>query len=188
MTDNEDNELLKFKVVLLGDGGVGKTSLVRRYVMDQFDDKYLVTMGAKTSHKKVSLKAGPKRELECDLQIWDVMGQKQFQNLHKTYVKGAQGGIIISDLTQPESLRSTEEWTKMLFGVTGPVPLVYGINKFDLLDRSPFKQHDIDGIVNSNKGLIFPVSAKTGLNVEALFVRISELICERVLKEDISSA
>jgi len=171
----------KFKVALLGEGGVGKTSLVRRYVLNEFDDKYLVTIGAKTSSKVVRLETEQGQEIECHLQVWDVMGQRHFKNLQKNFVKGAQGGIIVSDLTRPDTMKDTENWSEMLFGVTGPIPLVYAVNKCDLLKGSPFKKETLDDILASNKGLIFATSAKTGENVEAMFFRIAQLLCENAL-------
>ena len=74
----EEVQVFKFKVALLGDSSVGKTSLVKRFVYDEFDDKYIVTLGAKTVAKTVILKTENGETVECDLQVWDVLGQKRF--------------------------------------------------------------------------------------------------------------
>jgi len=182
----DDVKVFKFKVALIGDSRVGKTSLIKKFVFDEFDDKYKVSLGAKAVAKTVMLRTEKDEVLECDLQIWDILGQKRFKRLQKTYFNGTQGAFIISDITQPESFRSTEDWTEMLFAVTDPIPLVYVINKYDLLDeQKEFKKEDIENIVNENPQLFFLTSAKDGMNVEAFFHRMAQLLAEAVLKEPI---
>ncbi len=182
----EEVKVFKFKVALLGDSRVGKTSLVKKFVYDDFDDNYIVTLGAKTVAKTVMLKTEKGETLECDLQVWDVLGQKRFKRLQKTFFSGTQGAFIVSDITQPESFKSSEDWTEMLFAVTGPVPLVYALNKFDLIDeQKEFKKEDLENIVEQNPGMFFLSSAKTGLNVEAFFHRMAQILAEAVLKEPI---
>jgi small GTP-binding protein len=114
------------KICLLGDGGVGKTSLVRRYVLDKFSDEYIKTFGTKVSKKVLDL-----GEVELTLMIWDVLGQKT-SALHEAYYKGAYGALLVCDLTREETVRSLERWRDDLYQVIGEKPLVLVANKSDL--------------------------------------------------------
>src|SRR5207247_2647507 len=84
------SESMKAKLVLLGDGGVGKTSLIRRFVVDQYSDEYITTIGTKVSKRSLSL-GHPAAEVEMAMQIWDVLGQKGYSGVQETAMKGAQG-------------------------------------------------------------------------------------------------
>src|SRR5207253_7259189 len=92
---------MKSKIVILGDGGVGKTSLIRRFVVDQYSDAYITTIGTKVS--KRSLNVGhPAAEVEMSMQIWDVLGQKGYSGVQETAMKGAQGVLMVYDATSDE--------------------------------------------------------------------------------------
>src|SRR5437879_11779614 len=102
-------EPMKSKVVLLGDGGVGKTSLVRRFVVDQYSDDYITTVGTKVSKRSLNL-GSPLAEVEMVLQIWDVLGQKGYSGVQETAIKGAQGVLRVYDATNDESRRALEDY------------------------------------------------------------------------------
>ncbi|TLZ67325.1 MAG: hypothetical protein E6K16_00905 [Methanobacteriota archaeon] len=87
------DEAMKVKILLLGDGGVGKTSLIRRFVVDQFSDDYITTIGTKVTKKDVVV-GRPPNEVEVIMQIWDVLGQKGYGGVQETAVKGAQGVLF----------------------------------------------------------------------------------------------
>jgi GTPase SAR1 family protein len=76
-----ENKEVKVKVCLVGSGGVGKTSLIRRYVNDMFDDKYIATIGTKVTKKEIPIKDQNDSEIKMDMMIWDIMGQKGFKQL-----------------------------------------------------------------------------------------------------------
>ena len=84
---------VRIKICLVGDGGVGKTSLIGRYVYDIFSDKYLPTIGTKVTRKELLLRYPSKRlQVKMDAMIWDIMGQKLFKSLlHESYFIGARG-------------------------------------------------------------------------------------------------
>src|SRR5712691_2797339 len=96
-------EPMKSKVVLLGDGGVGKTSLVRRLVVDQYSDAYITTVGTKVSKRSLNL-GSPLAEVEMVMQIWDVLGQKGYSGVQETAIKGAQGAS--SSCTTPRTTKA----------------------------------------------------------------------------------
>src|SRR6184192_1851458 len=135
-------EPMKSKVVLLGDGGVGKTSLVRRFVVDQYSDDYITTVGTKVSKRSVSI-GSPLAEVEMVMQIWDVLGQKGYSGVQETAIKGAQGVLLVYDATNDESRRALEDyWIPAVWRLAGRIPTVFAGNKSDLVgDRveSSFK-------------------------------------------------
>src|SRR5688572_29240428 len=126
-------EPMKSKVVLLGDGGVGKTSLIRRFVVDQYSDDYITTVGTKVSKRSLSV-GHPAAEVEVVVQIWDVLGQKGYSGVQETAMKGAQGVLLVYDVTDDGSRRNLEEyWLPAVWRLAGRVPMVLAGNKVDLV-------------------------------------------------------
>jgi small GTP-binding protein len=159
------------KLCLLGDGAVGKTSLVRRYVNDAFDDKYIVSFGTEVSKKSISV-----GDAQLDLMIWDILGQKTNESLHAAYYKGATGALAVCDYTRPETMRSLSSWVNGFRGVVGDMPVVILANKSDLDKRFPLDE--VVSLASSLKCDVLETSAKTGLNVEVAFGSISRKILE----------
>ncbi len=171
------------KAVLVGDKSVGKTSLVRRYVLDQFDDRYLLTLGAKVTKKEVDVEL-PERSMKValELNVWDIMGQVGFRELAKeAYFHGARGILAVVDLTRKSSLDGIGEWIRAVQDVAGPVPLVLLANKHDLADQAMVTPAQVTEAAKKLGCASFLASAKTGENVEASFRRLAELIVRRYL-------
>ncbi len=161
------------KLCLLGDGAVGKTSLVRRYVFDVFDDKYLMSFGTKVTKK--SMKIG---EVDLDLMIWDILGQKSQEALHAAYYRGAAGALAVCDFTRPETLKNLKTWIGSFRSVVGEMPIVVLANKSDLEKKYSFSEAEAFG---SSIGCpVIETSAKTGLNVEKAFLEIGTKLLESV--------
>src|SRR6058998_3662393 len=100
-----DRQKMKVKVCLVGEGAVGKTCLIRRFIQDQFDDRYISTLGAKVSKKEIKVD-GPNGGMDVDMTIWDIMGEKGFRELLKeAYFHGAQASS--PSAMSPEKRRST---------------------------------------------------------------------------------
>ncbi len=116
-----------FKVVLIGDGAVGKTSLVRRFVDQRFDDNYITTIGVNVKKKVIP-------RLDLALSIWDIFGQKSLApKLHSKYYKGAKGALVVFDITRKSTFMDLDDWIKDLFKVTGQIPVYILANKIDLI-------------------------------------------------------
>lgn len=115
------------KIVLLGDGAVGKTSLVRRFVEQKFDDKYITTIGVNVKKKMIE-------DLGLKLMIWDIYGQKLNTKLHASNYAGADGAMLVYDLTRKNTFKNLDFWLEDLFNVTGEIPFVVMGNKFDILE------------------------------------------------------
>ncbi len=158
------------KICLLGDGAVGKTSLIRRYVFDIFDDEYIMTIGTKVSKK--TMEVGGK---ELTLMIWDILGQKEHTNLHSAYYKGAAGAIVVCDFTNRESMEHLHRWVDDFRAVAGDVPVVIAVNKQDIAKKA-YLFEEAKGIADGYGAPAIPTSAKTGKNVELLFGMIGERV------------
>jgi len=172
----------KLKICLLGDGAVGKTSLIRKFVYDEFDDKYLMTFGAKTTKKLMSLSSpADGTPVQLTLMISDIMGQKDVSNVHDAYMFGTKGAIIVCDITRKETLESIKNWMDKVNKISGEVPMVFVANKYDLRDQAQF---DIDELKEITEAIDCPAyvsSAKTGENVELAFITMGEaLLAERI--------
>lgn len=161
------------KLCLLGDGAVGKTSLVRRYVYDVFDDKYLISFGTKVSKK--SFKVG---EAEMDLMIWDILGQRFNESLHAAYYRGAAGALAVCDYTRPETVRSLKSWLGSFRSVVGDMPIIILCNKSDLEKKIPFDE--VEAFGKEVGCSVLETSAKTGQNVELAFQEIGKKLLEAV--------
>ncbi len=175
---------IKLKLCLLGPGAVGKTSLIKRYVFDEFDDKYISTLGTKVTKKEMTIQLptnGGTRDV--NLMIWDIMGQQSFrQLLQQSYFFGAHGIIGVCDVTNKDSLESLHEWIKSAFGVTNQVPAVILGNKCDLGEQRIVNLEEIaDFASNYENATALLSSAKTGENVEEAFKVLAQKILEIVL-------
>ncbi len=164
---------MKVKVCLVGDFQVGKTSLVRKFVLDQFDDRYLETIGTKVSKKIINVD-NPSQDgiLRVKLMVWDIMGRKEFGDLlREAYFYGARGIVAVCDLTRPETVDSLREWIDCVTRVTGEVPIHILANKADL-------EHKVDERTIADFAVPYGspyhlTSAKTGVNVEVCFADIA---------------
>jgi len=160
---------------MLGDPGVGKTSLIRRFVHDEFSDNYLSTIGTKVSEKDVRLMKGTAETL-VHLVIWDIAGQQSFTSVTPTMFKGAQGALLICDVTRKPTLDDLHNWIYNLNKNAGKVPFVVLVNKWDMVDRKAFELVDVERVAEGHESVCLSTSAKTGHNVEGAFKRLSELM------------
>ncbi len=172
---------MKTKVCLIGEAAVGKTSLVRRYVLDEFEDKYITTLGAKVSKKELAFDLPDKDvRVQMDMTIWDIMGEKGFRELLKeAYFHGAQGILAVCDITRKETLMELNDWIAAVDRVTGNIPVQFLANKADLRDQAKITPGDVKALADTHKSPFLFTSAKTGDNVEAGFLRLAEMIAAR---------
>ncbi len=165
--------VLKAKVVLLGDGSVGKTSLIRRFVRDHFSDDYLMTVGTKVTKKEIAVPDGG-RDLRTVLTVWDILGQKGYAGVQESAVRGAQSVLLVFDLTRDETWRSLEDyWVPLVWRLVGKVPLVFAGNKVDLARDTAYAKDVLSYLAQKYEGEAFLSSAKTGENVEAMFQQMA---------------
>lgn len=171
-------EALKAKVVLLGDGGVGKTSLIRRFVVDQYSDDYITTVGTKVSKRSLSL-GHPAAEVEMTMQIWDVLGQKGYSGVQETAMKGAQGVLMVYDVTDDNSRRSLEDyWLPAVWRLAGRIPMVLAGNKVDLVFDRIWADEYVYFLAQKYECPGVLTSARTGDHVEPAFKSLAEQILQ----------
>jgi len=174
---------IKTKVCLVGEAAVGKTSLVRRYVHDEFDDRYITTLGAKVSKREETFPGTEGRPTyRMDMTLWDVMGDKGFRELlQEAYFHGARGILAVADLTRYSTLKELDDWVKSVFAVVGEIPVVYAINKSDLKDEVAilYGDREIEQAARAFNAPYLFTSARTGERVEEVFHRLGGLILSR---------
>jgi small GTP-binding protein len=175
-----ESRRMKTKICLVGEAAVGKTSLVRRYVLDQFEDKYITTLGAKVSKKEFAFDVPDKDiHVQMDMTIWDVMGEKGFRELLKeAFFNGAKGILAVCDITRYSTLKELDDWVQSVFNVVGEIPVVYAVNKVDLKDEVMILYGDRE-IQESTRAFGAPhfyTSARTGEQVENAFHALSAAI------------
>jgi small GTP-binding protein len=178
---------IKKKVVLLGDSAVGKTSLIRRYVLDQFEESYASTVGSKVRMKELVVKK-EEEDVDLTLMIWDLIGREGYHALHARTFVGVHGAILVADLLRKDTLSSLERyWIPFLFNIVGNVPLVFVCNKSDLKGKFEFELEDMSAMASRyNTGLhkfipgwldsSYATSAKSGSNVEKAFESLGHLV------------
>ncbi len=168
---------LTLKISLAGDPGVGKTCLVRRFVSDTFDEKYVSTLGTKVSSRRFTVSdsspSGAPRVVGAA--IWDIMGSHEFRNLLKeAFFSNAGGVLLVCDVTRPESFYNLPQWYEIVASVAGPIPAVILANKSDLAESNRISPGEIEGMSREFRWPWFGTSAKSGANVEAAFQRLAE--------------
>src|SRR5436305_8795969 len=102
---------IKTKVCLVGEAAVGKTSLIRRFVQDDFDDRYITTLGAKVSKREIVFDMPDRKQIQMDITIWDIMGEKGFRDLLKeAFLHEAKAVEPVADLTRHRTLNDLDDW------------------------------------------------------------------------------
>ncbi|MFX0115193.1 MAG: Rab family GTPase [Candidatus Hodarchaeota archaeon] len=172
----------EFKITILGDGLVGKTSLCNRFLGKAFPGDYIMTMGTDISLKEVKF-----NEKRVKLQIWDIAGQKFFKAVRKAYFSGAVGALFVFDITRSETLKNGVGWVQEFWAQNGKgkCPVVILGNKIDLRESTPEAVSPEEGqalayeLSDPTKQIGFEIpyletSAKTGENVDRAFFLLTE--------------
>lgn len=155
----------KFKLILVGDGGVGKTTFVKRHKTGEFEKKYIATMGVEVSGLRFHTNLG-----EVVFNCWDTAGQEKFGGLRDGYYIGGQAAIVMFDVTARVTYKSVPSWHKDLVRVCENIPIVLVGNKVDCKDRK-VKPKDIT--FHRKKNLqYYDISAKSNYNFEKPFLYI----------------
>ncbi len=171
---SEGRQLVK-KICMIGDPAVGKTSLIRKFVFNMFDDVYLHTIGTKITKKVVNYE---EENTKMTMVIWDIMGQR-YQRVLDSYFVGAKGAIAVCDVTRSETLDHLPDWLLSMNKISGKIPIVILANKVDLEDKKLFGDQEVKFLANKYSGTHFMTSAKTGQGVEEAFHALGKMMMQK---------
>ncbi len=163
------------KICLLGDFAVGKTSLVRKFVYDLFDDKYISTIGVKVSRKTIAALTD-NGVAELTMMLWDLAGSEDFSHIRANYLRGSAGAILVCDLTRPETLTNLRTYVQDLREQIEDPKLILAANKVDLRDEHRISEAEIAALAEElGTSLVF-TSAKTGQGVDEIFRTLGSML------------
>ncbi|MFX0057072.1 MAG: Rab family GTPase [Candidatus Hodarchaeota archaeon] len=175
MKDSDEKRDFIFKITVIGDGGVGKTSLIKKYTQGSFQKQYIKTLGAQFSKYDEKFEGD-----NCKLFFWDIAGQQEFSFMRPTFYKGSKAAIIVFSHAPKEeeiSFNHINDWHEDIKKYCGDIPIVLFGNKIDLVKVSELDKSKVEKIVNKRSFLgYYRTSAKTGSGVfEAFQAIIKEL-------------
>jgi small GTP-binding protein len=162
------------KIVVSGDGGVGKTSFLNRLIYNHFDEENELTRGVGFFSKIIQVNG-----TEYNFILWDFGGQKRFSEIVDNFTEGSLAGLILFDLSRPSTLDSVLNWLNKLKEL-GDIPILLLGNKLDLMDRENIKLIDdyVNQIAEQNENIFeyIKISSKTGYNInQAFFILIDKI-------------
>ncbi len=161
-----------FKIVLIGDPAVGKTSLIQKYTLGKFEKKYIKTIGAQFSQFSENIEGQ-----KVHLFIWDIAGQDDFALMRATFYRGARGCIMVYSLVDDESFKNLKTWYEDIKKHCGDLPVAIFGNKVDLVNEKKLDDSKVDSL-RSDIAFIghYYTSAKTGINVLDAFQSLVKVL------------
>ncbi|XP_076013548.1 ras-related protein Rab-32 [Genypterus blacodes] len=177
-----------FKVLVIGDVGVGKSSIILRYVKKRFDERYKATIGVDFAMKTMEWDTST----VVRLQLWDIGGQERIKKMSRVYYKEAMGAIVVFNITETSTLEAASEWkqeldSRVCLNSGRPVPAVLLANKCDMTGRSKVLVSSLDEFCNVNR---FPgwfdTSAKDNINIDeaVAFLVKQMMLCDTGLSNE----
>lgn len=159
--------MFRYKIVLVGNFGVGKTSLIKRFVDNSFSEKYLSTIGVSISKINIG---------DSTIMIWDIEGHTEFKPIFKQYLLGSKGFIIVADLLREETIDEIQNHIKLCHNVIQDAPICVALNKSDM--PHSFNEENLKTIQSLSPTIVdvIKTSAKNGDAVENIFTKLNEKI------------
>lgn len=174
-----ENQEMQLKLLIIGESGVGKTSILQRFIDNTFQKGFTSTIGIDFRSKKIKVE-----EQEAELQIWDTAGQERFFSITKSYYRGSDGIFLTFDISSEESFKSTEKWISAIQSkIEEKVPIFLLGNKKDLVEEDEMDTlPTIQKIKHLSKELAVPyyiTSAQSGENIEEIFREMAKNILKQ---------
>ena len=178
MTESDERKDFVFKITVIGDGGVGKTSLIKKYTKGSFKKEYIKTLGAQFSKYDEKIE-----DSAVKLFFWDIAGQAEFSFMRPTFYKGSKAAIIVFSHAPKEiddTFKHILEWHEDIKKYCGNIPIVLFGNKIDLVNNETLDESKVEEIVDKRDFLgYYKTSAKTGNGVYKAFQAIIKDLYEK---------
>lgn len=187
MQENQEDDATKiFKIIVVGDMGTGKTSMIRRFVEGNFSEFYKITIGVDFASKIIDVDG-----VKVDVQLWDIAGQERFGSMTGVYYRESVGAIVVFDITRPSTFEMTKIWkddieAKVQTSAGYSVPTLLVGNKIDLKpDSWGNKTEEMEKHAKDNNYLkYFETSAKEGTNLEEAISTLAKYIIDNNIEPE----
>uniref|UniRef100_A0A0N5C401 Ras-related protein Rab-35 n=1 Tax=Strongyloides papillosus TaxID=174720 RepID=A0A0N5C401_STREA len=166
-----------FKLLIIGDSGVGKSSLLLRFADNTFSQNYITTIGVDFKIRTITCNGQ-----KIKLQIWDTAGQERFRTITSTYYRGTHGVVVVYDVTSAESFLNVKRWLHEIDSNCDSVEKILVGNKADDPERRVVLKSDAEKFANSMNIQFFETSAKDNINVDEMFSCITKLVLDAKLR------
>ena len=178
--DENDNNEINLKILILGDSSVGKTSLLLQYADGYFPTIYVATIGIEYKVKKININGA-----DINLQIWDTAGEERFRSITQNYMKGADGILYVYDITQKSSFDNLKTWIRQSEEITEGFKKIIVGNKSDLENERRIQKETVQKFCDERNIKGIEVSAKMGTKVSEAFETLAKLIIGDKSKDEI---
>ncbi|CAD5217571.1 unnamed protein product [Bursaphelenchus okinawaensis] len=159
-----------FKLLIIGDSGVGKSSLLMRFADNVFSNSYITTIGVDFKIRTITV-----MDKKVKLQIWDTAGQERFRTITSTYYRGTHGVIVVYDVTNGESFGNVKRWLNEIEKNCSNVPRILVGNKVDEPTQRIVNEEDSRAFAETMKIPFYETSARSGVNVDKIFTDLTEI-------------
>lgn len=174
----EEDMEVAIKVVVVGNGAVGKSSMIQRYCKGIFTKDYKKTIGVDFLERQIIVNGEDFR-----LMLWDTAGQEEFDAITKAYYRGAQACVLVFSTTDRESFEAISSWREKVEMEVGDIPSVLVQNKIDLLDDTVIKNEEAEGLAKKLKLRFYRTSVKEDLNVNEVFKYLADKYLQRLKQQ-----
>ncbi|KAH3765842.1 Rab GTPase [Pelomyxa schiedti] len=176
LTDEDQQHDYFFKILLIGDSGVGKSCLLLRFVEESFSEEHIATIGVDFKIKTILCEGKL-----IKLQIWDTAGQERFRTITSSYYRGAQGIILVFDCSDAETFNNVKQWLVEIDRYAcEDVDKLLVANKVDLASKRVVTREAAEELANSMELPYLEASAKDNINVQDIFIMMAKAIKERL--------
>jgi small GTP-binding protein len=167
------------KLLMIGDSNVGKTSILNKYVTNKFTDEFTTTIGIDFHIKRITV-----NNKIVKLQLWDTAGQERFRAVTIGYFRGAQGAVVVYDVTNRESFNNIKKWIKDIDKNCYKDIVIFLVgNKIDEIDNREVSTEEGKELSEEYNINHYECSAKTGKNIEELYFNIATIISKKIIEE-----
>ena len=172
---------INLKILLIGDSTVGKTSILFRYINDEFPECYMSTIGVEYKIKALIINGK-----KVNLRIWDTSGQERYRSITQNFYRNANGILFVFDITNKESFNNIKIWLTDSENCETKVTKILIGNKIDLKDERKVDMEAIEKFAEKKEMKYFETSAKEGINIDEIFRELAEQILGNKTDEEIN--